>query len=59
MPTAAHRAYARPLLLQPDRAAARRMSHRTVDWGAGVAFYPVGTLCGHEYRDGIAPHSDW
>lgn len=25
----------------------------------GVAFVRWATLCSHDYRDGIAPHTDW
>ncbi|MER5184717.1 hypothetical protein ABT009_41565 [Streptomyces sp. NPDC002896] len=35
------------------------LANSTVDWGAGIGFIRWATLCSHDYRDGIAPHTDW
>lgn len=35
------------------------LANGTVAWWAGIGFIRWATLCGHDYRDGIAPHTDW
>jgi hypothetical protein len=44
----------------PDMSTEIILANSTVaDWWAGIGFIRWATLCSYDYRDGIAPHTDW